>query len=138
MNATLDDRIENVHMMLKDVSNNIEKDIHNTIFAFTDAFVQSNLVEASINRIRSLFENSASLRNASNFESSEETILEFNIKVMAEVVNIYYLLRKIGIDYMAHQMVKLKANILQIYVALDSIMALMRGVQSRTVRFSNG
>lgn len=51
---TKDSHIENVHMMLKDVSNNIEKDIHNTIFAFTDAFVQSELVEASVNRTKSL------------------------------------------------------------------------------------
>jgi hypothetical protein len=42
--VTRDSHIENVHMMLKDVSNNIQKDIHNTIFAFTDAFVQSQLV----------------------------------------------------------------------------------------------
>lgn len=55
LKSTLDSHIENVYMMLKDVSNNIEKDIHNTIFAFTNAFVESNLVEASINRVKSLF-----------------------------------------------------------------------------------
>jgi hypothetical protein len=36
--------------MVKDVSNNIEKDKHNTIFAFIDAFVQTNLVKAALNR----------------------------------------------------------------------------------------
>ena len=49
--------------MLKDVSNNIEKDIHNTIFAFTDAFVQSQLVEATIARVNNLFARSSSLQS---------------------------------------------------------------------------
>jgi hypothetical protein len=57
---------------------------------------------------------------------------------MAEIVNIYYLLRKIGIDYMAIQMVKLRANVLQIFNTLDEIMVLMREIQSKTIKFSNG
>ena len=57
---------------------------------------------------------------------------------MAEVVNIYYLLRKIGIDYMAHQMVKLRGSILAIFTAADDIMLLLLEVQSKTIKFSNG
>jgi hypothetical protein len=57
---------------------------------------------------------------------------------MAEVVNIYYLLRKINIDYMATQMVKLRTNILQIFSALDGFMILMRNIQSKPLQFSNG
>lgn len=40
--------------MVKEVSNNIEKDRHNTIFAFTDAFVQTNLVGAALNRVEAV------------------------------------------------------------------------------------
>jgi hypothetical protein len=61
--VTRDSHIENVYLMLKDVSNNIEKDIHNTIFAFTDAFVQSQLVEATIARVKNLFASSTSLQS---------------------------------------------------------------------------
>lgn len=39
---------------------------------------------------------------------------------------------------MAHQMIKLKINILQIYQAMDSIMIQMRTIQTRTIKFSNG
>lgn len=124
--------------MLKDVSNNIQKDIHNTIFAFTDAFVQSNIVQAAINRIKSLFQNSTSLKTVNILDQQEEIILEFNLKALTEIVNIYFQLRKIGIDYMAHQMVKLKTNIIQIYSALDSIMIHMKNIQSKTIKFSNG
>lgn len=50
----LDSHVENVYMMVKDVSNNIEKDKHNTIFAFTDAFVQTNLIGAALNRVEAV------------------------------------------------------------------------------------
>lgn len=49
--------------MLKDVSNNISKDIHNTIFAFIDSFVQTNLIKASINRIKSILSRSQALKS---------------------------------------------------------------------------
>ena len=57
---------------------------------------------------------------------------------MAEIVNIYYLLRKINIDYMATQMVKLRTSIFNIFNSLDNFMVLMRGVQSKPLKFSNG
>lgn len=57
--ATLDSHVENVYMMVKDVYNNIEKDKNNTIFAFTDAFVQTNLVGAALNRVEAVLANGA-------------------------------------------------------------------------------
>lgn len=51
LGVTLDSHIENLFMMAREVGNNIEKDVHNTIFAFTDAFVQTDLVGASLARI---------------------------------------------------------------------------------------
>lgn len=53
-------------------------------------------------------------------------------------MNIYYLLRKIGIDYMAHQMVKLRGSILQIFSSADEMMLLLGEVQSKSIQFSNG
>jgi hypothetical protein len=55
LGATLDSHVDNLFMMVREVGNNIEKDVHNTIFAFTDAFVQTDLVGACIARITSLF-----------------------------------------------------------------------------------
>lgn len=54
------------------------------------------------------------------------------------MVNIYYLLRKIGIDYMAHQMVKLRGSFLQIFNSADEMMLLLGEIQSKTIEFSNG
>lgn len=130
--ATLDTHIENVYWMVKEVSNNITKDIHNTIFAFVDSIVQTNLVKASLTRFLIIF--SFKL----NTLESVEDALEFNLKMLSEVVNIYYLLRKIGIDYMADQMKKLKDNILQIYQQLSIILHIVQNLQSTTLRFSNG
>jgi hypothetical protein len=46
------------------------------------------------------------------FGDEEEGVIELNIKIMSEVVNIYYLLRKNGIDYETVQMKRLKTDIL--------------------------
>lgn len=118
--------------MVKEVSNNITKDIHNTIFAFVDSIVQTNLVKASLTRFSTIFS-----FKLNTLESVEDT-LEFNFKMLSEVVNIYYLLRKIGIDYTAEQMKKLKNNILQIYEQLSNILHSVQNLQSTTLRFSNG
>jgi hypothetical protein len=64
--------------------------------------------------------------------------LEFNLKMLAEVINIYYLLRNLGMDCTAHQMLRLKENIMQIYSNLGNIIRLMRNVQSKPFGFSNG
>lgn len=53
-----DIHLDNIYAMLKDVSNNIEKDRHNTIFAFTDAIVQAGLVDAAIRKISIVIETS--------------------------------------------------------------------------------
>jgi hypothetical protein len=54
------------------------------------------------------------------------------------MVNIYYLLRKINIDYNAAQVLKLKNNIMQIYQNLNAIMTLVLNSQAKTLKFSNG
>lgn len=59
-NRTLDSHIEQLYGMVKEVSNNIQKDVHNTIFAFTDAYVQTNIVSCCLNRVLHL-ESKASL-----------------------------------------------------------------------------
>lgn len=66
---TLDSHIENMHWMVKEVSNNISNDKDGTIFAFIDAFIQTNLVTACLNKITQL------LTNSTLFSFEEETIL---------------------------------------------------------------
>jgi hypothetical protein len=61
--------------MIKEVSNNIQKDIHNTIFAFTNAFAEANLVKASINRVTAFFSSSNSPKLANGPENNEELAL---------------------------------------------------------------
>lgn len=63
--------------MVKEVSNNITKDIHNTIFAFVDSIVQTNLVKASLTRFSTIF--SFKL----NTLESVEDALEFNLKMLS-------------------------------------------------------
>lgn len=55
LGCTLDSHVENLYLMTKEVGNNIDKDVHNTIFAFTDSFVQVDIVGASIARIIGVF-----------------------------------------------------------------------------------
>lgn len=43
--------------MVKEVSNNISSDKDGTIFAFIDAFIQTSLVTACLNRITQLLNN---------------------------------------------------------------------------------
>ncbi len=58
LGATLDSHVESLFLMVREVGNNIDKDVNNTIFAFINAFVETDLVRADINRIVSLFETS--------------------------------------------------------------------------------
>lgn len=103
-NSTLDSHIEQLYSMVKEVSNNIEKDIHNTIFAFSDAYVQTNIVACCLNRV-------LALGSKTSLTYEEELSLEFNFKTLSEILNTYYLLRKNGIDYKSGQMIKLMEHI---------------------------
>lgn len=55
LGATLDSHVENLFLMVKEVDNNIDKDVNKTIFAFINVFVETDLVRVSINRIVSVF-----------------------------------------------------------------------------------
>ena len=131
--GTLDSHVENVHLMVKDVSNNIEKDKHNTIFAFIDAFVQTNLVGAALRRAEAVLAG-----GAKGLPAEEETSLEYNFRIVAEIINIYCQLRNNGIDHTAGQMVKLRDSIQQVCHHFDKLVAAFRLVPSKTLNFSNG
>jgi hypothetical protein len=66
---TLDSHIEHMHWMVREVSNNISNDKDGTIFAFIDAFIQTGLVTACLNKITQL------LTSPSSFTFEEETVL---------------------------------------------------------------
>lgn len=75
---------------------------------------------------------------AKGLSAEEEISLEYNFKIIAEIINIYCLLRNNGIDHTAGQMVKLKENIQQVCHHFDKIVAALRIVPSKTLNFSNG
>lgn len=65
-------------------------------------------------------------------------MLEYNLKLVGEIVNIYCQLRSNGIGHLAGQMVKLKDSILQVYLSLGRILKLLRSTASRALNFSSG
>lgn len=65
-------------------------------------------------------------------------MVEYNLKLIAEVVNIYYQLLSNGIGHLAGQMMKLKQNILQVYGSLGSILKLLKAGPSKGLNFSSG
>jgi len=53
--VTSDQHVESIFIMVKEVSNNISKDKHRSIFAFIDAYTQTKLIRCCLNRLLSSF-----------------------------------------------------------------------------------
>jgi hypothetical protein len=61
-----------------------------------------------------------------------------NVKLLVEIVNIYYLLVKNGIDMNANKMRELREDVLMIQGSLGGLIGLVRKFPVGAVSFSNG
>ena len=61
-----------------------------------------------------------------------------NFKLLVEIIHIYYLLIKSGIDKNANKMKELRLNLLEIQNNFDKFIVLIKKNQPSTLNFSNG
>lgn len=61
-----------------------------------------------------------------------------NFKLLVEIIHIYYLLIKSGIDKNANKMKELRLNLLEIQSNFDKFIVLVKKNQPSTLNFSNG